>query len=123
MQIEVFNPSSEFGCILIPLTQGAYTIVDDNAPEWVFEISWHLHRSNGNVYARGKRKGEKIFLHRLLTRAPRGLVVDHVNGNSLDNRLTNLRRCKQSTNMKNRCKSWIERANETKNRRAPHERG
>ena len=32
----------------------------------------------------------KIYLHRLLTNAPEGLVVDHVNRRTLDNRQTNL---------------------------------
>lgn len=41
-------------------------------------------------------------LHRFLTSAPKDRVVDHINGNKLDNRLSNLRVCTQQENVLNR---------------------
>lgn len=48
----------------------------------------------------GKRKPE--HMHRLIARARSGEYVDHVNGNTLDNRKANLRICTHQENMRHR---------------------
>lgn len=41
------------------------------------------------------------YLHRLLLNAKKGQVVDHINGDTLDNRLCNLRICTNQENIRN----------------------
>lgn len=43
-------------------------------------------------------------MHRELIEVPEGFVIDHKNGDTLDNRKSNLRACKQSENAKNQTK-------------------
>lgn len=60
--------------------------------------SWHI-TSNGYIAARIHNK--IVLLHRLITSAPPELVVDHINGDRLDNRRTNLRLVSVAVNMQN----------------------
>lgn len=53
-------------------------------------------------YARTYSKGKEEYLHRLIMNPPSNKVVDHINGNKLDNRKINLRICKQSHNCLNK---------------------
>jgi hypothetical protein len=49
-------------------------------------------------------------LHRWLLEAKPGEIVDHLNGNTLDNRRCNLRICSQSENQRNRSSKGLARS-------------
>jgi hypothetical protein len=87
------------GSWVIPLTQGRETLVDAEDVEFLcqFNWTWQRHRVR-NGYARDRNS---IRLHRLIMNAPSGMDVDHINGNSLDNRKSNLRICSHRENMQN----------------------
>lgn len=54
-----------------------------------------------NGYSSGKVKNKRIFLHRFILKAKDGQIIDHKNGNVLDNRRENLRFCTRSENRRN----------------------
>ena len=54
------------------------------------------------VCADGVQKRVQIYMHRVLLGAPAGMLVDHVNGDKLDNRRCNLRLCDGAGNSQNR---------------------
>jgi len=69
---------------------------------------WSIHRSGMKVRGYKKGEGHKKYrwaLHRIILDAPKGVEVDHINGNSLDNRRKNLRLCTRAENCQNR-RGW-----------------
>jgi hypothetical protein len=90
----------------IPLTQGQYAIVDDQDFDWLMQYKWHANWDTGAHQFRARRsqwingKIQKLFMHRQLLGFP-NIDVDHVNGDPLDNRRSNLRICTPSQNQHN----------------------
>ena len=85
---------------LIPLTKGKAAIVDDCDFERLSKYSWCVH---GDGYAaRGYHKEGKVHIekmhHAVVGKPSAGLVVDHINGNKLNNRKQNLRFVTQQQN-------------------------
>jgi hypothetical protein len=88
----------------ILLTQGQYAIVDPDDYPRLAKYKWHANRNRGTYYAQRKlwlprlKKELTIKMHRQILNVPHFLLVDHINGNGLDNRKTNLRPATHSQN-------------------------
>lgn len=77
-------------------------LVDDSDFDELNRYRWHLHTSNRCQYARARVDGKNVLMHRLLLRSVR--MIDHRDGNGLNNERTNLRIATQVTNQRNRRK-------------------
>ncbi len=94
----------------IPLSQGLFALVDDEDYEWLNQWKWtaDVSRKSGLKYAirvSGQGKGlirQRLSMHRVLMDAHAGTEVDHVNGDTLDNRRANLRLVTRAENLRNR---------------------
>ena len=80
---------------------GKRTLVDDSTLKQYGHLTWHLS-DTGYAVRRNKSEGGTVRLHRLVVNAPESMVVDHLNGDKLDNRASNLRVCTQAENARNR---------------------
>ena len=87
----------------IPLTQGKFALVDDADYEWLSKWKWwaRMNRSK-RFYAARHRKHRAIYMHREIMKPPKGMQVDHINHDTLDNRRCNLRICTHTQNMQNK---------------------
>lgn len=91
-------PDNQSRCI--PLTQGKFAIVDAADYDWLSGYRWFVmtSRRGGQSYAACSLRGKTIPMHRLIMNPPSGMVVDHIDGNGLNNRRANLRICTPQQN-------------------------
>lgn len=84
---------------IIPLSRGFFSLIDKEDENLVKKWNW----SYVGGYARRQSKGRTYSMHREIL----GLTgssfpfVDHINGDKLDNRKSNLRLCNESQNSAN----------------------
>jgi hypothetical protein len=86
----------------IELTRGRVAIVDDEDYEALAKYRWTALRGNRTWYARRTEHCVRYWMHRQIMCTPAGAFTDHINGDGLDNRRTNLRVVSQFQNARNR---------------------
>ena len=100
------------GAVMVPLTQGHMCAVDPNVADRMLAFNWSAKItpvSTHVVYAvREYSKAEQELygrrfcrMHRWIMGEPFGQTVDHINGDSLDNRRENLRVLSQADQSRN----------------------
>ena len=96
---------------LVPLTQGKFAIIDTEDVPKVEKWNWYANKQRKNYYAvhsinkyaNDTIKVSKIRLHRILFETiPSGMEIDHINGDTLDCRMSNLRLVTRRQNQMNR---------------------
>jgi len=96
---------------VIELTRGHVAIVDDEDYEKLAQYRWHTFMCKGDrCYARRRknvsetgnsRKTVMIFMHVEILGKMDGMIIDHKNGNGLDNRRENIRHATNTQNNAN----------------------
>jgi hypothetical protein len=93
----------------IELTNGGKTLVDDEDFDELNKHKWFSHKEGNTSYAwrhekKGVRQYGKVKMHRQILNPKITESVDHINGNGLDNRRSNIRICTVQENQMNRQK-------------------
>jgi hypothetical protein len=89
----------------IKLTRDQVALVDDEDYEYLNQFKWQAYKGERTYYAcRHTRKGdvEREIMHRVIMNTPKGMEVDHIDHNGLNNQKYNLRNCTRSQNQSNR---------------------
>jgi hypothetical protein len=85
----------------IPLTQGKVALIDDEDYDKIKDYKWYACRRRSVFVA---QTWDSKFMHRIIMDAKSGEMVDHINGDPLDNRRQNLRLVTNKQNLQNSCK-------------------
>jgi hypothetical protein len=93
------------GYCLIHLNRDVTVAVDLEDLDLLVPFRWRLLTGRGRKYAvaRGRLSGKiiTVYMHRLILKPKQGFVVDHIDGNGLNNRRSNLRICTPAQNRLN----------------------
>jgi len=92
---------------IIQLTHGHAAIVDAEDFDWLSQWNWIAHKDRHTFYAvrnTSRKLGKRQFIrmHRLIINPPKGIQVDHRDGNGLNNSRSNLRYATCQQNAYNR---------------------
>lgn len=102
----------------IPLTRGYVAIVDDEDFERFGCVRWAALVTKRATYAQrrvgSRTNGRIVLLHREIMGAERGMEVDHIDGDGLNNRRGNLRTCSHKDNIRSSHKWRIKTASRFK---------
>jgi len=91
----------------IPLTQGKAALVDNEDYDLLKEFKWFID-GRGYAVTTMKKEGKNVFgvkMHRVVLKAKEGELVDHKDGNKLNNKKENLRTCSFFENVVHREKT------------------
>lgn len=82
---------------VIPLSKGYFATVDDSDAEFISQWKWSTYGGGERRPYAGRRQRQAdgsyklVLMHRAINQTPDGLVTDHIDGDSLNNRRANLR--------------------------------
>lgn len=89
--------------ILVPVRNAGFAIIDDADAHRITRLRWaYATRGMSLSYVQTSTRPVRLMHQVVLGDPPVGQVIDHINGNTFDNRRSNLRFCSQGDNAKNR---------------------
>ncbi len=98
----------------IPLREGFVALIDDEDARRFSGVRWYLFRPAiacpRLIYACRRDGYQRRLMHREIMDAGKGVIIDHINGNGLDNRKSNLRVCTHAENIRNQRRSALNRS-------------
>lgn len=81
--------------IALPLSQCQTAFISSEDLELISKYTWHAsdsgHGAKHKWYVASRENTRKVYMHRMLMKCPKGMVVDHIDGNGLNNTRGNLR--------------------------------
>lgn len=86
----------------IKLSMGMVALVDNEDFDYLNKFRWCAHKRGRAFYAESTINGVRVIMHNVIMNPPKGMLIDHIFHNGLDNRKSQLRLATKSQNNANR---------------------
>lgn len=106
-RLNFFNENMVDGKKAIQLTKGKIAVVDPDDYERANELKWYTKVTKGSVYAARRYKENGVYVNQDLHHFIMGdesPIIDHIDGDGLNNCKSNLRFCNHQCNLMNQRK-------------------
>jgi len=89
---------------LLPLSGGKFSKINDDMFDQLIKFSWTSYKHGNNYYAQTTINKHTVQLHRMIICPPSNFVIDHIDGDGLNNQRENLRAVSHRVNLQNQQK-------------------
>ncbi|MCW5697358.1 MAG: HNH endonuclease [Bauldia sp.] len=86
---------------IVQLTKGLVAIIDAADASWAAQWNWSASISGSKIYAVRAVRRRRVYLHRDLLAVGPAMQADHISGDTLDCRRSNLRAATHAENAQN----------------------
>jgi hypothetical protein len=90
--------------------QGIFALVDDDLFPYLSQWSWFAKKAYKRIYAVRSFHGITLYLHYCIIPCRSFCVLDHINGDTIDNRRENLREATRHDNASNSAMRFFNRS-------------
>ena len=83
---------------------GKFALVDNSDYEYLNQFKWHISSPGyptRGIWSSQRKQNKLVNMHRELIKSEKGFEIDHINGDKLDNRRSNLRIVTHKQNIAN----------------------
>ena len=88
----IYDLSGEYGIGITTNNPEIKFIFDLEDYDKIKDYAWGINNKTGYLQAKISNSTSKVYIHRVIMEPiPDGMIIDHINGNRLDNRKSNLR--------------------------------
>ena len=86
----------------IKSSRNCIVMVDDCDYDFLMRYKWYSNIRKDNIYCCSIINGKTVYMHRLIINAKNGEMVDHKDGDGMNNQRNNIRICTNSQNQMNK---------------------
>lgn len=111
---QIYSPDGDDQNVRELKIKGHTVLVDNRDFKKIENYGWYVSFDGASHYLKANKQGSSVSYHSMVVNPPDGMMVDHIDGNTLNNLRHNLRVCSASQNQANQKKQKRQKTSQYK---------